>query len=177
MYLCGALSSRGVSYWALNHCRHIVWSQSSPIQSAYRPPLAIHNGVDMGRAFSVLLFVYCYGSLALPCPSDSSCTYQPRLYDDNATGGSGLEWLSTPQPSFKNSLMQDSLSLLIIAIVLKLSPPLHQTPCFSACQPITSGFPSIKAALPAFSAPSYLRISSGSKFILPSFFLLPHYLS
>ena len=26
------------------------------IHSTFRPPLAIHNGVDMGRAFSVLLF-------------------------------------------------------------------------------------------------------------------------
>ena len=52
------LAAHGVSYWILCYCRHILFGRKvlHKIGSTFRPPLSIHNGVDMGRAFSVLLF-------------------------------------------------------------------------------------------------------------------------
>ena len=52
------LAARGAPYWVICYCRHILFGRKvlHKIGSTFRPPLSIHNGVDMGRAFSVLLF-------------------------------------------------------------------------------------------------------------------------
>ena len=41
--------------------------------------------------------------------------------------------------------------------------PSYQTPSFLSCEPVTNGFPSLRAAFPHLIKPSYLRICSGSR--------------
>ena len=57
-WIMHVLFVRGAPYWVLSYCRRILFGRRvlHKIKSSFRPPLAIHNGVDMGRAFSVLLF-------------------------------------------------------------------------------------------------------------------------
>ena len=57
-WIMHVLVARGTPYWVLSYCRPILFGRKvlHKIRSHFRPPLAIHNGVDMGRAFSVLLF-------------------------------------------------------------------------------------------------------------------------
>ena len=56
-WIMHVLVARANPYWILTYCRHILFGRKvHKTKSHFRPPLAIHNGVDMGRAFSVLLF-------------------------------------------------------------------------------------------------------------------------
>ena len=47
-----------VPYWVIVYCRHILFGRKvlHKIGARFRPPLSLRTGVDMGRAFSVLLF-------------------------------------------------------------------------------------------------------------------------
>ena len=57
-WIIHVLAARGVAYWIICYCRHILFGRKvlHKIGSTYRPSLPINIGVDMGRAFSVLLF-------------------------------------------------------------------------------------------------------------------------
>ena len=83
-----------VPYWVLCYCRDILFGRRvlHKIESTFRPPLAIHTGVDMGRAFSVLLFcVWIHGSTTC---TRSRVLVNKGYMDDNATGGAGFQWLA-----------------------------------------------------------------------------------
>ena len=102
-WIIHVLMCRGVSYWVLNYCRHILFGRRvlRKIQSTYRPPLAIHNGVDMGRAFSVLLFCIAMDPWYYHVHQIPRVLINRGYMDDNATGGSGLEWLFHAQTLFQ----------------------------------------------------------------------------
>ena len=172
----------GVSYWVLNYCRRILFGRRvlHKIHSTFRPPLAVHNGVGMGRAFSVLLFCiamdpwYCHGHQIPRVLINRSCM------DDNATNGSGLEWLFNAQTLFQKFSEAGFVVLSHECYTVECIPePPYQPPCFLPCEPVTNGFPSLWAALPPILRPSYMRICSGSRCIilhssLLSFFPILH---
>ena len=102
-WIIHVLICRGVSYWVLNYCRHILFGRRvlHKIHSTFRPPLAIHNGVDMGRAFSVLLFCIAMDPWYYHVHQIPRVLINRGYMDDNATGGSGLEWLFAAQTLFQ----------------------------------------------------------------------------
>ena len=57
-WIIHVLAARGVAFWIICYCRHILFGRKvlHKIGSTFRPSLPINIGVDMGRAFSVLLF-------------------------------------------------------------------------------------------------------------------------
>ena len=89
-WIIHVLMCRGVSYWVLNYCRHILFGRRvlHKIHSTFRPPLAIHNGVDMGRAFSVLLFCIAMDPWYYHVHQIPRVLINRGYMDDNATGGS-----------------------------------------------------------------------------------------
>ena len=157
---------RGVSYWVLNYCRHILFGRRvlHKIHSTFRPPLAIHNGVDMGRAFSVLLFCIAMDPWYYHVHQIPRVLINRGYMDDNATGGSGLEWLFNAQTLFQKFSEAGFVVLSHQCYTVECIPePPYQTPCFLPCEPVTNGFPSLRAALPPILRPSYLL----SPLILP----------
>ena len=168
-WIIHVLMCRGVSYWVLNYCRHILFGRRvlHKIHSTFRPPLAIHNGVDMGRAFSVLLFCIAMDPWYYHVHQIPRVLINRGYMDDNATGGSGLEWLFNAQTLFQKFSEAGFVVLSHQCYTVECIPePPYQTPCFLPCEPVTNGFPSLRAALPPILRPSYLRICSGSRCII-----------
>ena len=168
-WIIHVLICRGVSYWVLNYCRHILFGRRvlHKIHSTFRPPLAIHNGVDMGRAFSVLLFCIAMDPWYYHVHQIPRVLINRGYMDDNATGGSGLEWLFAAQTLFPKFSEAGFVVLSHHCYTVECIPePSYQTPCFLSCEPVTNGFPSLRAALPPLLRPSYLRICSGSRCII-----------
>ena len=56
-WIMHVLVARATPYWILTYCRHILFGGKvlHKIKSHFRPPLAIHNGVDMVFFGSLLL--------------------------------------------------------------------------------------------------------------------------
>ena len=80
--------------------RHVLFGRKvlHKIGSHFRPPLPLRTGVDMGRAFSVLLFCiamdpWYHQVHRIP----RVCCINIGYMDDNATGGHGLSWLHETQ--------------------------------------------------------------------------------
>ena len=168
-WIIHVLMCRGVSYWVLNYCRHILFGRRvlHKIHSTFRPPLAIHNGVDMGRAFSVLLFCIAMDPWYYHVHQIPRVLINRGYMDANATGGSGLEWLFNAQTLFQKFSEAGFVVLSHQCYTVECIPePPYQTPCFLPCEPVTNGFPSLRAALPPILRPSYLRICSGSRCII-----------
>ena len=168
-WIIHVLFRRGVAYWVLNYCRHILFGRKvlHKIHSTYRPPLAIHNGVDMGRAFSVLLFCVAMDPWYHHVHQVPRVLINRGYMDDNATGGAGLSWLSPAQNLFQK--FADAGFVVLSHHCYKIEiipPPPYHTPSFSPCDHITDGFPSFAASLPTLTAPSYLRLSSGSRCVV-----------
>ena len=132
------------SYWVLNYCRHILFGRRvlHKIHSTFRPPLAIHNGVDMGRAFSVLLFCIAMDPWYYHVHQIPRVLINRGYMDDNATGGSGLEWLFTAQTLFQKFseagfvvLSHHCYTVECIPNLLKLLPSSHVNPSPRASPP------------------------------------------
>ena len=164
------LMCRGVSYWVLNYCRHILFGRRvlHKIQSTYRPPLAIHNGVDMGRAFSVLLFCIAMDPWYYHVHQIPRVLINRGYMDDNATGGTGLDWLFQAQTLFFQKISDAGFVVLShhCYTVEIISTPPYQTPCFLSCEPV------ICHPLSDLHICAFVRDLAVSFFILP-FFLFP----
>ena len=168
-WIIHVLIRRGVAYWVLNYCRHILFGRKvlHKIHSTYRPPLAIHNGVDMGRAFSVLLFCVAMDPWYYHVHQIPRVLINRGYMDDNATGGDGLSWLSPAQNLFQK--FADAGFVVLSHHCYKvelLPPPAYETPSFFTCDHITDGYPSFAASLPNPPISSYLRLSSGSRCVV-----------
>ena len=103
-WIMHVLVARGTPYWILSYCRHILFGRKvlHKIRSHFRPPLAIHNGVDMGRAFSVLLFCVAMDPWYHYVHRIPRISINRGYMDDNATGGLGLSWLPHAQTLISN---------------------------------------------------------------------------
>ena len=95
-WIMHVLFVRGAPFWVLSYCRHILFGRRvlHKIRSSFRPPLALHNGVDMGRAFSVLLFCVAMDPWYHHVHTIPHVLVNRGYMDDNATGGRGLLWLT-----------------------------------------------------------------------------------
>ena len=137
-WIIHVLMCRGVSYWVLNYCRHILFGRRvlHKIHSTFRPPLAIHNGVDMGRAFSVLLFCIAMDPWYYHVHQIPRVLINRGYMDDNATGGSGLEWLFNAQTLFQKFSEAGFVVLSHQCYTVECIPePPYQTPAFSLANP------------------------------------------
>ena len=177
-WLIHVLICRGVSYWVLNYCRHILFGRRvlHKIHSTFRPPLAIHNGVDMGRAFSFLLFCIAMDPWYYHVHQIPRVLINRGYMDDNATGGSGLEWLFAAQILFQKFSEAGFVVLSHHCYTAEcILEPSYQTPCFSLASPSPmvfppSGLPSHPCFGPLTCA--YARAHAVSYFT-PHFFLIP----
>ena len=178
-WIIHVLMCRGVSYWVLNYCRHILFGRRvlHKIHSTFRPPLAIHNGVDMGRAFSVLLFCIAMDPWYYHVHQIPRVLINRGYMDDNATGGSGLEWLFNAQTLFQKFSEAGFVVLSHQCYTVECIPePPYQTPCFLPCEPVTNGFPSLRALYHPFSGHHTCASALAhvvSYFILHSFLFPP----
>ncbi len=100
-WIIRVLVARQAPYWVL---RHILFGRRvlHKIKSTFRPPLAIHSGVDMGRAFSVLLFCVAMDPWYHHVHKIPRVLVNKGYMDDNATGGSGLQWLAPAERLFQS---------------------------------------------------------------------------
>ena len=96
MYVLFALRT---PYWVIIYCRHILFGRKvlHKIGSHFRPPLPLRTGVDMGRAFSVLLFCIAMDPWYHQVHKIPRVCINTGYMDDNATGGHGLSWLHETQ--------------------------------------------------------------------------------
>ena len=96
MYVLFAL---GTPYWVIIYCRHILFGRKvlHKIGAHCRPPLPLRTGVDMGRAFSVLLFCIAMDPWYHQVHKIPRVCINTGYMDDNATGGHGLGWLHQTQ--------------------------------------------------------------------------------
>ena len=169
---------RGAPYWVLAYCRHILFGRRvlHKIRSTFCPPLALHNGVDMGRAFSVLLFCVAMDPWYHHVHKIPHVLVNRGYMDDNATGGRGLLWLTKAEQLIESF---SSAGFVVLkhscySIEILTTTPLG-TPFVSECSPVTNGAPSLLALLPSPLPSTYLRLCCGS--YLPSSPLLSSYLS
>ena len=100
-WIMHVLVARATPYWILAYCRHILFGRKvlHKIKSHFRPPLAIHNGVDMGRAFSVLLF----------CVAMDPGTIMFIAFPGFSPTGD--IWMTTPQVALDNGFLKHRNSL------------------------------------------------------------------
>ena len=94
-WIIHVLAARGVAFWVINYCRHILFGRKvlHKIGSTFRPSLPINIGVDMGRAFSVLLFCIAMDPWYHHVNRIPDVIVNKGYMDDNATGGIGLSWV------------------------------------------------------------------------------------
>ena len=94
-WIIHVLAARGVAFWIINYCRHILFGRKvlHKIGSTFRPSLPINIGVDMGRAFSVLLFCIAMDPWYHHVNRIPDVIVNKGYMDDNATGGIGLSWV------------------------------------------------------------------------------------
>ena len=132
-WIMHVLVARATPYWILTYCRHILFGRKvlHKIKSHFRPPLAIHNGVDMGRAFSVLLFCVAMDPWYHYVHRIPRVLTNRGYMDDNATGGLGLQWLPEAQNLINRFSTAGLLVLTHSATHLNCSPlpplPYHTT--------------------------------------------------
>lgn len=94
-WIIHVLAARGVAFWIICYCRRILFGRKvlHKIGSTFRPSLPINTGVDMGRAFSVLLFCVAMDPWYHHVNRIPDIIINKGYMDDNATGGVGLSWL------------------------------------------------------------------------------------
>ena len=174
-WIMHVLVARSTPYWVLAYCRHILFGRKvlHKIRSHFRPPLAIHNGVDMGRAFSVLLFCVAMD------PWYHYVHRIPRVFinrgymDDSATGGLGLQWLPGAQTLINNF---STVGLVVLAhscyAIETLSSTPFTLPHYEMLPHITSGSPSLFEACSHQPLTGILRLRSGNRAVtLPASWL------
>ena len=163
MYVLFAL---GTPYWVIIYCRHILFGRKvlHKIGSHTRPPLSLRTGVDMGRAFSVLLFCIAMD------PWYHHVHKIPRVFintgymDDNATGGHGLSWLPETQKlihQFHSAGFQVLTHSCYRVNPLFACPPVLAS--LEDCPPVIEGYPSLWQAYAALPPCPYVQLCCGSQ--------------
>ena len=167
-WIMHVLFIRGAPYWVLSYCRHILFGRRvlHKIRSSFRPPLALHNGVDMGRAFSVLLFCVAMDPWYHHVHKIPQVLANRGYMDDNATGGRGLRWLTRAEQlieSFSSAGFVVLKHTCYSMEILDTSP--HGTPFLAECTPITTGASSLFSILPSPLPTAYIKLCCGSRSI------------
>ena len=174
-WIIHVLAARGVAFWIICYCRHILFGRKvlHKIGSTFRPSLPINIGVDMGRAFSVLLFCVAMDPWYYHVNRIPDVIVNKGYMDDNATGGIGLSWLYEAE-----TLLQS----LATAGFLVLSHSCYQvepvflsestSPRFSSMDFVTQGYHSLLAALRNSPPAPIVRLRCGNRAVtLPSHLL------
>ena len=174
-WIIHVLAARGVAFWIVCYCRHILFGRKvlHKIGSTFRPSLPINIGVDMGRAFSVLLFCVAMDPWYYHVNRIPDVIVNKGYMDDNATGGIGLSWLYEAE-----TLLQS----LATAGFLVLSHSCYQVepvflsestcPRFSSMDFVTQGYHSLLAALRNSSPAPMVRLRCGNRAVTLPFHLL-----
>ena len=175
MYVLFAL---GTPYWVIIYCRHILFGRKvlHKIGSHTRPPLSLRTGVDMGRAFSVLLFCIAMDPWYHHVHKIPRVCINTGYMDDNATGGHGLSWLPDTQKlihQFHSAGFQVLTHSCYRVNPLFVCPPVIAA--LEDCPPVMEGF-SLSVARLRCSAPLSLRPTMLWQQIFNSPFILgPYY--
>ena len=161
-----------VPYWVIVYCRHILFGRKvlHKIGARFRPPLSLRTGVDMGRAFSVLLFCIAMDPWYHHVHKIPRVCINTGYMDDNATGGVGLTWLHEAQRLIHKF---HSAGFQVLTHSCYLAQPLAHCPstiaCLEDCPPVLHGFPSLWKAYAAIQPCPYVKLCCGSKSItIPS---------
>ena len=136
--------------------------------------LTINTGVDMGRAFSVLLFCVAMDPWYHHVNRIPDIIINKGYMDDNATGGVGLSWLP------KAEILLQSLStagFLVLSHscyqVESITLPDTGSPIFSSYEFVSQGHHSLLSALQASPSAPMLRLRCGNRAVtLPSSLLV-----
>ena len=161
-----------VPYWVIVYCRHILFGRKAlhKIGAYFRPPIALRTGVDMGRAFSVLLFCIAMDPWYHHVHSIPRVCINAGYMDDNATGGHGLSWLPAAQTlilKFYSAGFQVLKHSCYNVIPISTPPP--QLPHIEECAPPSQGYPSLWTAFAATPECQFVKLISGTLSItLPS---------
>ena len=157
MYVLFALRT---PYWVIIYCRHILFGRKvlHKIGSHFRPPLPLRTGVDMGRAFSVLLFCIAMDPWYHQVHKIPRVCINTGYMDDNATGGHGLSWLHETQQLIHQF---HSAGFQVLTHSCYLAKPLFVCPLNIATledhPPVLDGFPSL--CKPTQSCPPALTLN------------------
>lgn len=149
-WIMHVLAARGVAFWIVCYCRHILFGRRvlHKIGSTFRPSLPIHNGVDMGRAFSVLLFCVAMDPWYHYVHRIPNVIVNKGYMDDNATGGIGLSWLL---PAERLLFTLATAGFLVLShscyLVEPLDAPPSLIPVFSRSDFVSNGYPTLLSAL------------------------------
>ena len=175
-WIIHVLAARGVAFWIICYCRHILFGRKvlHKIGSTFRPSLPINTGVDMGRAFSVLLFCVAMDPWYHHVNRIPDIIINKGYMDDNATGGVGLSWLPTAE------LLLQSLStagfLVLSHSCYQVEPitgPVTDLPIFSSLDFVKKGHHSLLSALRGSPPSPMLRLRCGNRAVtLPSSLLI-----
>ena len=163
-WIMHVLFARKAPYWILIYCRHILFGRKvlHKVGSFFRPPLPLNTGVDMGRAFSVLLFCVAMDPWYHHVNAIPRVLVNKGYMDDNATGGQGLSWL-LPTQNLINTFHEAGFQVLTHACYL-VEPIFHTTatPYIETSSPVTQGYPSLRAAFQHSISAPFVRLRSGS---------------
>ena len=165
-WIMHVLVARATPYWILTYCRHILFGRKvlHKIKSHFRPPLAIHNGVDMGRAFSVLLFCVAMDPWYHYVHRIPRVLTNRGYMDDNATGGLGLQWLPEAQKLINRFSTAGLLVLTHSCYTLELlSSTPFTLPHYEILPHVTSGLPSLFQAYSSLPHTGLIRLRSGNR--------------
>ena len=88
--------------WVLQCATYVLFGRSvrHRIGHFYRPPIPVHQGADMGRAVSVLLFCVAMDPIYVVLNAIPGVLSVKGYMDDNATCGADGLWLSEAQRAF-----------------------------------------------------------------------------
>ena len=88
--------------WVMQYATYVLFGRSvrHRVGRFYRPPIPVHQGVDMGRAVSVLLFCVAMDPIYVVLNAIPGVLSVKGYMDDNATCGTDGRWLSTAQLAF-----------------------------------------------------------------------------
>ena len=165
-WIIRVLIARSSPYWVVRYCRYILFGRKvlHKIHGHFRPALPIHTGVDMGRAFSVLLFCVAMDPWYHHVHRIPRVIVNKGYMDDNATGGHGLEWIA-PTESLIQSLSTAGFIVLGHSCyqVVASSRPYSPHPHFSIGPQVTHGHPSLFQAFDDCPPSPMLQIRSGNR--------------
>ena len=169
------LAARGVTYWIICYCRHILFGRKvlHKIGSTFRPSLPINIGVDMGRAFSVLLFCIAMDPWYHHVNRIPDIIVNKGYMDDNATGGIGLSWIYAAETLLQSMATAGFLVLSHSCYqVESVHIPEPPSPIFSSMEFVTQGHHSLFAALGDSPLAPVVRLRCGNRAVTLSSNLL-----
>ena len=175
-WIIHVLAARGVAFWIISYCRHILFGRKvlHKIGSTFRPSLPINIGVDMGRAFSVLLFCIAMDPWYHHVNRIPDVIVNKGYMDDNATGGIGLSWVYSAEKLLQSMATAGFLVLShtcyqVESVVIPVPP----APIFSSMDFVTQGHHSLLTALCHPLVAPVVRLRCGNRAVtLPSHLLL-----